>query len=94
MLTWGAQTYVKGVMVNYEKLFGEPVPKHEIHIALDPSNHHDLDSTDFCDAEEIKLYWSMIGELQWAVALGRIDIMCAVITMGSYRPQPRKGHLE
>ena len=94
MLTWGAQTYVKRMMVNYEKMFSEPVPKCEIHAALDPSNHPELDSTDFCDAEEIKLYWSMIGELQWAVALGRIDIMCAVVTMGSYRPQPRKGHLE
>ena len=31
--------------------------------------------------------------LQWAVALGRIDIMCAVMTMGGFRCQPRIGHL-
>ena len=32
--------------------------------------------------------------LQWTVTLGRIDIMCATMTMGGFRAQPRKGHLE
>ena len=36
----------------------------------------------------------MIGELQWAVSLGRIDIMNAVISLGTFRPAPRIGHLE
>jgi len=94
MLTWGAQTYVKRMLDNYQKMFGEPVPKREIHAPLDPADHPELDSTELCNLEEVKNYWSMIGELQWAVALGRIDIMCAVVTMASYRPQPRKGHLE
>jgi len=31
--------------------------------------------------------------LQWAVTIGRIDIMCAVMTMGGFRCQPRIGHL-
>ena len=30
----------------------------------------------------------------WAVTLGRIDIMCAVMTMGGFRCQPRIGHLD
>lgn len=81
-------------MVNYEKMFGEPVPKREIHAPLDPSNHPELESTELCDANEIKQYWGMIGELQWAVSLGRIDIMCAVVAMSSFRPQPQKGHLD
>jgi len=94
MLTWGAQTYVKRMLENYEKMFGEPVPKREIHAPLDPNDHPELDSTEFCSMGRMKMYWSMIGELQWAVTLGRIDIMCAVVTMASFRPQPREGHLE
>ena len=31
--------------------------------------------------------------LQWAVTIGRIEIMCAVMTMGGFRCQPRIGHL-
>lgn len=31
--------------------------------------------------------------LQWAVTIGRIDIICAVMTMGGFRCQPRIGHL-
>jgi hypothetical protein len=32
--------------------------------------------------------------MQWAVALGRIDIMCATVTMARFRPAPRQGHLD
>ena len=31
--------------------------------------------------------------LQWAVTLGRYDIMVAVVTMGSFRAMPKYGHL-
>jgi len=36
----------------------------------------------------------MVGSLQWAVTLGRIDIAAAVMTMSRFRVNPRKGHLE
>ena len=36
-------------------------------------------------------YPSLIGSLQWAVSLGRLDIMTAVT---SFCTIPRKGHLE
>ena len=47
-----------------------------------------------CTSEQIGQYQSIIGDLQWAVSLGRIDIYCATITLGSYRASPRIGHLE
>jgi len=56
MLIWGAHTYVKRMMANYEKMFGEPVPKREIHAPLDPSDHPELDSTPLCTTEEMKTY--------------------------------------
>ena len=35
----------------------------------------------------------MIGSMQWAVSIGRIDIQTAVMTMSSFRECPRIGHL-
>jgi hypothetical protein len=35
----------------------------------------------------------MIGCLQWAVLLGRLDIQTAMMTMSRYRAAPRIGHL-
>ena len=34
------------------------------------------------------------GELQWLITLGRFDIQTAVMTMSSFRAQPRFGHLD
>ncbi len=42
----------------------------------------------------IRVYQSLVGMLQWAVTIGRIDIHCAVMTMSRFRAIPRKGHLE
>ena len=36
----------------------------------------------------------MAGALQWAVSLGRLDITTAVMTMSSFRVEPREGRLE
>ena len=36
----------------------------------------------------------MIGAMQWAVSLGRLDITTAVMTLSGFRVAPRKGHLE
>ena len=42
----------------------------------------------------IKLYQSLIGSFQWAISIGRIDIMTATMTMSKFSCAPRKGHLE
>eukprot|EP00957_Ditylum_brightwellii_P060211 4573295-Ditylum_brightwellii.AAC.1 len=41
--------------------------------------------------EDIKKYCQMIGEMQWAVALGHI---AATMTMARFRPAPRQDHLK
>lgn len=50
--------------------------------------------TSFCDEEETKIYQSLIGAVQWVISLGRFDIAVHVMSLGSFRVQPRKGHLE
>jgi hypothetical protein len=36
----------------------------------------------------------LIGQLQWAISLGRFDIAVAIMTMSAFRSAPRKGHLD
>eukprot|EP00957_Ditylum_brightwellii_P003921 298884-Ditylum_brightwellii.AAC.1 len=40
------------------------------------------------------MYWQLIGEMQWAVTLGWIDIIAATMTMARFRPAPCQGHLK
>lgn len=72
------------------------VPKHEEHALLAPGENPELDDSYLLPGSGIKIYWQMIGEMQWAVAaLGRIDLISATVEMvARFRPAPRKGHLE
>ena len=94
VLTWGSHTFVKKMLLKYEKMFGEAVPKSEIHAPLEPGDHPELDESRFCTPEEQSHYMSMIGDLQWAVSLGRIDLYAATLTLSGFRAAPRIGHLE
>jgi hypothetical protein len=90
--TWGAKSYVKKMLANYKLMYNEePKP---VNIPLPEKDHPELDTTTELDADGIKQYQSLIGALQWLVTLGRFDILCAVSTMGSYRANPRQGHLD
>ena len=60
---------------------------------LDTNDHPELDTSEFCDEEDIEIYQSLIGCMQWAVSIGRFDIQTAVMTMSSFREKPRIGHL-
>ena len=39
VLTWGSSTFIKNILRKYENMFGEPVPKREIHSPLEPGDH-------------------------------------------------------
>eukprot|EP00957_Ditylum_brightwellii_P023222 1752520-Ditylum_brightwellii.AAC.2 len=65
------------MLASYEQLFCEPVPKREVHAPLEPGGHPEIDDSPLLNMEDIKNYWQMIGEMQWTVALGQIDIIAA-----------------
>ena len=69
-------------------------PKAIYTLPLEKGDHPELDGTDFCTPEQKEQYQSLIGQLQWTVSLGRMDINTAVMTLGSFRTAPRIGHLE
>eukprot|EP00957_Ditylum_brightwellii_P181954 13862248-Ditylum_brightwellii.AAC.1 len=82
------------MLASYEQLFCEPVPKREVHAPLEQGDHPEIDDSPLLDIEDIKKYWQMIGEMQWAVTLGRIDIIADTMTMAIFRPAPCQGHLK
>ncbi|GKZ00699.1 hypothetical protein MPSEU_001021900 [Mayamaea pseudoterrestris] len=87
-----AKTYVGRMLKNYETMFGEKPRKRKS--PLDDGDHPELDLTEELDARGIQQYQSLIGALQWAVTLCRLDIHCAVMTLGRFRCAPRRGHLD
>ena len=91
-LAWGAQSYVKKMLHNYEITFGGK-PK-EYSTPMAEKDHPELDTSELLDSTGIKQYQSLIGALQWLITLGRFDIHLCVTTMSGYRVAPRQGHLD
>jgi hypothetical protein len=91
-LAWGAKTYINKMLANYTKLFELPPKGYSSPMA--DGDHPELDVTPECNQDEIRMYQSLIGALQWAVTLGRFDILAGVTAMSSFRVAPRQGHVE
>ena len=85
--------YIKRMEEAYERLFGEK-PRDKCRSPLPKGDHPELDHSEFLGEEETEIYQSLIGSMQWAVSIGRFDIQVAVMTLSSFRAQPRRGHLE
>jgi hypothetical protein len=83
--------YIKKILAQYENRY-KSLPK-KYKNPLEPNDHPELDISDYVPDQETDIQ-SMIGQLQWLVALSRFDIMAAVVTMSRYRIQPRKGHID
>jgi hypothetical protein len=53
-----------------------------------------MDDSPFLGQDETQQFQSLIGAIQWAVSIGRLDIMTAVVSLSSFLTMPRRGHLE
>ena len=91
-LWWGSQSYIEKMLKNYERQFGSLPAKKSAPMA--DGDHPELDTSDLLDEEKKHLYMSMVGAMQWAVTLGRIDIAYSTMVMSRFRIEPRIGHLE
>jgi hypothetical protein len=90
-LCFGAKTYIERMINNYEAMFGEkPTPANS---PLEQNAHPELDLSEELGEDGIKKYQSLIGALQWAISLCRIDIHMAVMTLSRFRTAPRIGHM-
>jgi Reverse transcriptase (RNA-dependent DNA polymerase) len=85
--------YIEKMKQSYEQMFGKP-PSTTAQSPLEKNDHPELDDSELLDEEGIQKYQSLVGAMQWAVSIGRIDITTAVMTMSSFRASPRQGHLD
>jgi Reverse transcriptase (RNA-dependent DNA polymerase) len=94
--TMTSNKYVEAIVKNLEvRLKGEnkQLPS-KCDTPLKSGYRPELDASDELNGEQITLYQELIGELRWAVELGRIDILLEVSFMSSHLANPRQGHLE
>jgi hypothetical protein len=87
-----AKRYVDKMIDTYVQLYGEKPRK-----ALSPleqNDHPEMDDSPFLRQDETQHFQSLIGAMQWAVSIGRLDITTAVMSLSSFRTMPRRGHLE
>jgi hypothetical protein len=85
--------YIQRMTDSYEQMFGEK-PRRNVRSPIDKDAHLEMDTSDLLDDDGITKYQSLVGQMQWAVSLGRFDIGVAVMTLSSYRSMPRQGHLQ
>jgi hypothetical protein len=76
----------------YVQLYGEKPRK--VSSPLEQNDHPEMDDSPFLGQDETQQFQSLIGAMQWAVSIGRLDIATAVMSLSSFRAMPRRGHLE
>ena len=85
--------YISKILDSFSKMY--PDEKFiSIKSPLEKNDHPELDNSELVDHQEIQKYMSMIGQLQWAISLGRFDIQVHAMSMSRFRLAPRKGHIE
>jgi hypothetical protein len=93
ILVMDPKKYIDKMIQGYEHLFGCK-PNTRAQSPLEENDHPELDTTEFLDEDGIQKYQCLIGSLQWIISIGRWDVQTAVMTLSSFRAQPRIGHLD
>lgn len=94
ILTYAPKKYIEKMVHTYTRLFGETPPTRQVTSPLEQGDHPECDTSELLDDEGISKYQSIIGSLQWAITIGRLDIATAVMSLSSFRAAPRRGHLD
>ena len=67
-----ARRYVDKMMDTYAHLYGEKPRKASS--PLEQNDHPEMDDSPFLGQDETQQFQSLIGAMQWAVSIGRLDI--------------------
>jgi hypothetical protein len=84
--------YIDKMIDTYVQLYGEKPRKASS--PLEQNDHLEMDDSPFLRQDETQQFQSLIGAMQWAVSIGRLDIATAVMSLSSFRAMPRRGQLE
>lgn len=83
--------YIERMMTEYKQMFWES-PKYRTS-PLNPGDYPEIDTSDSVSESDITGYQSLIGPLQWAFTIGRLDIQTYIMSLLSFHAMPRVGHL-
>ena len=87
------QKYISKILDSFHQMFpGESLP--QVKSPLDKNDHPELDNSELASDDLITKFMCMVGQLQWAVTLGRYDILAHVMSMSRFRLAPKVGHIE
>ena len=87
-----AKTYLKNICEKIERVFGTTLRNYST--PLEASYHPELDNSELLDDEETSKYRMLTGSLNWAVTIGRVDVMFTATTMARYNHASRMGHVK
>ena len=72
--------YISNILDSFHLMFpGERLP--QVKSPLDKNDHSELDNSELASDDLITKFMCMVGQLQWAVTLGRYDILAHVMSM-------------
>jgi hypothetical protein len=82
-MCFGPRKYITKMMDQFKNMYG--CKSKEYTSPLEKGDHPEGDTSEDLDEQGIKKYQTMIGNLQWAVSLGRFGIQTATMTMSRFR---------
>jgi Reverse transcriptase (RNA-dependent DNA polymerase) len=91
VLCMAPKKYIDKMLDSYQRIFGSKPCQYST--PLEHGDHPEIDDSEELGLEDIKKFQSMIGALQWVIQIGCFDINTAVMTLSSFRANPRLGHL-
>ena len=83
VLCMAPRKYIDKMIDGYSNMFGEK-PRTRYSSPLEKGDHPELDTSELLDESGIQKYQSLVGSLQWAVSIGRLDITTAVMTLSGF----------
>eukprot|EP00980_Cylindrotheca_fusiformis_P021594 scaffold8446_cov90-Cylindrotheca_fusiformis.AAC.2 len=79
VLRFAPKQYIEKMVSSFERMFGTKL-KTNVSSPLEKGDHPEIDDSEFLEQSDIQKYQqSLIGQLQWAISLGRFDISTAIM---------------
>ena len=90
-----SQDYVKAAVENVEEAIKNTrrrLPTTNIDTPMNNTYTPELDVTEELPSDDVTFFQELIGVLQWATEIGRVDILLEVLLLSQYQANPREGH--
>ena len=78
VLCCAPRAYIDKILENFKRLFCDYPKKYSS--PLEGGDHPELDASPLLEGDQIKIYQSLIGTLQWVIQIGHFDVSTAVMT--------------